>query len=221
MIMTRNMLSVLFAAAMAMAGLTGCRGRSAASPDSQPAESEEVDPIHQRGAPPEVIFPAALRTDDPSLNQFIDDVLSFCVKGEYGRYRLAVASQYEPLQRQHFERAWNAVKEVRVRKIMRVHQPTTRQADPSRTDIRPELKGPIYCAHATITLRDDRRTRPVREVVVLLIQENGEWKLGPPAPSAIKHRIMGTQESAGDMVNPIDTDEEESSSRPATGPAAE
>jgi len=149
-----------------------------------------------------VIFPAALRTDDPSLNKFIDDVLGFCARGDYGMYRLAVGSQYEPLPRKNFERAWHAVKEVRVRKVIRVHEPTTRPAASAPVEIREELRNPIYCVHGTILLRDNQRPRPVREVVVLVIKENGEWKLGPPAPAAIKQRIMGTDEPAGDLVNP-------------------
>jgi hypothetical protein len=218
--MTRKTFSILFAALLAAGGAAGCRDRSSAA-DTQPSDAEEVDRINPRGAePPEVIFPAALRTDDESLNRFIDSVLGFCVKGEYGSYRLAVGSQYEPLPRKNFERAWRAVKEVRIRKILRVYEPTTRAADPSRTDVREELKHPIYCVHGTITLRDTQRTRPVREVVVLLIKEHGEWRLGPPAPLAVKHRIMGMEAPAGDLVSPV-THDEEPSSRPTTTRAAE
>jgi len=85
------------------------------------------------------------------------------------------------------------------------------------TEIREELSNPIYCVHGTILLRDNQRPRPVREVVVLVIKENGEWKLGPPAPAAIKQRIMGTDEPAGDLVNPAIFDRP--ASEPSTAPA--
>ncbi len=213
-IMRRNLFHILLATALA-AALTGCRDRSTPTPGSQPAESDEVDRIESHGdEAPEVIFPAALRTDDPSLNRFIDDVLGFCAKGDYGMYRLAVGSQYEPLPRKSFERAWHAVKEVRVRKVIRVHDPTTRAAGSAPAETREELRNPIYCVHGTIVLRDNQRPRPVREVVVLVIKENGEWKLGPPAPPAIKQRIMGTDAPAGDLVNPAMFD------RPALEPSS-
>ncbi len=202
MSMRRNLFHVLLATARA-ALLSGCRDQPTPGPGTQPTESDEVDRIESQGdEAPEVIFPAALRTDDPSLNKFIDDVLGFCARGDYGMYRLAVGSQYEPLPRKNFERAWHAVKEVRVRKVIRVHEPTTRPAASAPAEIREELRNPIYCVHGTILLRDNQRPRPVREVVVLVIKENGEWRLGPPAPAAIKQRIMGTDEPAGDLVNP-------------------
>ncbi|MGB9626672.1 MAG: hypothetical protein ACPMAQ_17595, partial [Phycisphaerae bacterium] len=211
--MRRNLFHIVLATAIA-AVLTGCRDRSTPPPGSQPAESDEVDRIEPHGdEAPEVIFPAALRTDDPSLNRFIDDVLGFCARGDYGMYRLAVGSQYEPLPRKSFERAWHAVKEVRVRKVIRVHEPATRMAGSAPAEAREELRNPIYCVHGTILLRDNQRPRPVREVVVLVIKENGEWKLGPPAPPAIKQRIMGTDAPAGDLVNPAMFD------RPAPEPS--
>lgn len=176
----------------------GCRQGSS---DDVPSEELKKDRIDARGQGPTVEFPSDVRSDDASLNNFLDHLLRQCAAGEYGSYRLAVASEYEPLPRRTFERAWYNVEQVRVRKILKVHEP-----DPAlleRPDIREELKAPIYCVHATIRLRQrpDRQVpQPIREVVVLVVQEQGEWKLGPPAPLALKQRIVGAPAQAEDLV---------------------
>ncbi len=210
---TRNAKGTRLALLGAALILCGCRNEPPPTPGEQISE-EQRDPISVRGTEaPKVEFPLEQRSGDAALDEFIDRTLNACVRGEYGIYRMAVGSQYEPLPRRSFERAWRAVKEVRIRRLMLVHDPDTQAADTQRTDMRPELKGRVYCAHATITLRDPRRSRPVREIVVLLIQENGEWKLGPPAPLALKYRIMGIEAPAEDLVGADES--------PDTAPAAE
>ncbi len=218
--MSRRFLVLWFTCPAVLPLIAACREEPTPSATSQVVDAEIKDPIRKRSDAPEILFPDTVRTTDASLNQFIDNLLRACVEGEYGLYRLAVGSQYEPLNRRNFERAWHAVKEVRLRKIERVHEPTTRQIDPARTDIRPELKGTIYCAHATITLREDRKNKPVREVVVLIIQEDGQWKLGPPASQALKRRIMGTDSPAADLVDIPDRKTDPAESGSATAPSS-
>lgn len=191
-----------FIAAVLALGLTawsdGCRQGSS---DEVPSEELKKDRIDARGEGPSVEFPSDVRSDDADLNNFLDHLLRQCAAGEYGSYRLAVASEYEPLPRRAFERAWYNVEQVRVRKILKVHEPDAALVE--RPDIREELKAPIYCVHATIRLRQrpDRPVpQPIREVVVLVVQEQGEWKLGPPAPLALKQRIVGAQGHAEDLV---------------------
>lgn len=195
-------------------GVGACKDKAEPTPTSKPVDEYIADPISQRLAPPAVEFPDTLRSPDASLNAFIEELMQICTRGEYGLYRLAVAARYEPLGRTQFEKAWHAVQKVQIRNIKLIHQPTTRHTDPARTDIPEELKNPIYCVHGTITLREvegRKIRRPVREVVLLIIKENGDWKLGPPANARIKHEIMGIQEASDDMVV-IETG---SSTRPA------
>lgn len=201
--------------------LGACKKEEAPPPTTLPVDGYIVDPITQRTAPPLVEFPDWIRTNDASLNEFIDKLLQHCVRGEYGLYRLAVSTKFEPLGRTQFEKAWHAVERVQIRNIRLIHQPTTRHWDPARTDIPEELKHPIYCVHGTIYLRElpgrQLLKKPVREVVVLVVKENGEWKLGPPAPADVKRDVMGVQDS-GDLVAPRAGDKMPPA--PATGPAA-
>lgn len=184
-----------------LCGLLVCCGACddrTADPEPDPMELL-TEPIESTEKPPELIFPAAVRTEDASVNTFIDNLLSACAKGQYGLYRLAVASQYDPMAQRHFERAWHAVKQVEIRGVECIYTPPAAEKLAQRPDLREELRHPIYSVHATITLREGF-DRPTRELVVLIVKENDEWKLGPPASPAIKHRMVGDQSDADDLV---------------------
>lgn len=189
-------LGLLFA--LTALSFVACREEPSSRPAQDSAEPAPGDMIRTGDEPPpNIVFPDAQRAEDPTVNEFLQGLMTSCAKGDYMAYRLAVASQYDPLPRANFERVWHAIKEVRIRRLMRVAGPSTRAAD-SAPDAGP--KGPIYGVHATVTMRDERRAKAVREVVVLLVREAGEWKLGPPAPASVKYEIMGIQSPAGDLV---------------------
>jgi len=174
-----------------------------------------------------VEFPESARAEDAALNEFVEDVLGTCARGDYARYRLAVSSQYEPMTRQRFETAWHSVRLVQVRNVKCVYTPPP-GLDAGRTDIRPELRHPIYCIHATITLKERARRR-VREVVVLAVKENDRWKLGGPAPLKLKYEILGipqpaaepAEAPAGDLVGEARVPAGSQPSWPATTRSAE
>jgi hypothetical protein len=195
----RSVLVLVIAGAFA-AGIPACEDESA-EPDSGEFDEFVRDPVQTQGEPPTIEFPASARVEDDSVNQFIEDLLKHCRDGDYGLYRLAVSTRYEPLSREQFQRAWYAVKTVRIRDIIKVYDPATHPIDPSNPHFRDEYRHPIYCVHATIELREDHH-RPVREVIVLIVRENDEWKLGPPASLGLKRKIIGDDTAVEDMVAP-------------------
>lgn len=214
-----QMTLVIAMSGLAAASVVGCKGKSPTTTDRSGLLETDID---TKGDAPSVVFPAECHTADESLNAFVEDLLKRCVEGQYGSYRAAVASQIDPMNKYTFERAWHAVKEVRIREIRLVYTPPPEGVPPERAEQRPELLGPIYCAHATITLRQVKPPhRPEREVVVLIIRENGEWRLGPPAPARLKHEIMGESAEPSDLVEPRNPPADIPSTTPATSaPAA-
>jgi hypothetical protein len=188
--------------------LLGACSRDEPTPKKSLSDKMLEDPIEMQGKPPKIDFPADVRCDDESINDFIDELIRICLQGEYGRYRLAVSTKVDPIDREQFRRAWQAVEKVEVRRIVKIWPPPGKPL-PTQPAGREELLHPIYGVHARITLREQpgrsERAR-TREVVVLVIQENGEWKLGPPAGRDIKYRIMGIDAATDDgLLTPTTT----------------
>ncbi len=161
---------ILFAAAVTAWFLGGCRcGRDINVSDgpeiNKPPLSKE-DPDAPR---PAVLFPPALRQTDPTLNAFIERVLTICSRGDYDGFRELFGSAYEPTREEQFKKVWYGVESVEVAQVQ----------------VGPE-KQPHYYVMAQVRLRKpDRKGREDRSVPVMVFKEAGEWRVGPPPQGAI------------------------------------
>ncbi|MFQ6047935.1 MAG: hypothetical protein ACE5K7_01040 [Phycisphaerae bacterium] len=123
------------------------------------------DYIRTEGPPPKFVFPEALRSREPELSRFISEFVQVCLRGDYAGYRLRVSRQCEPVGRDTFERAWHAVKQVRVRSIRRL-------------DGAVKYPPPVYLVRADVELREPAK-KPLREVALLIFREQGQWTTAP------------------------------------------
>ncbi len=134
--------------------------------------------------PPTFHFPGRVRTEDESLNKFIEQFKEVCLRGEYGQYRLKVSRRVEPLSKQQFENAWHAVKSVRIELIRKLEPGTVRKLSEAVG-----LSEPIYGLVFRTRLRETVRTRKAdRQIVALIFKEEGQW-VAAPAPRDIKDKL--------------------------------
>ena len=119
-------------------------------------------------------FPSEVHADDPAVNQFIRRVISTCAEGDYERFRLLWAVRETPFPRQEFERGWKALKKVRVAALQKM-----KHADGEY----------LYSLHVQVKL-DESVPEPARDVVLLIVRENGQWRLAR-APAHHRKRVLG------------------------------
>ena len=128
--------------------------------------------------PPSFEFPDSLRSNNESLNRFLDEFRGICERGEYERYRLAVSRQIDPIHEGRFENIWHAVKHVRIELIKRL---------PAEVK---ELPAPAYAVMAKVTLREEYvKEEPHRYITIVAFREEGEWVFAP-SPDERVNRAM-------------------------------
>lgn len=171
-------------------GVGGC--------EREPGSSEAVP---AGGGLPEstlIDFPPDVQVDDPSVNAFAREIIETCAGGDYERFRLLWTVKEEPFPRGQFERAWKALKKVRVLALQKMKT----------------LEGEyLYYLHVRVLL-DKSVPEPdrEREFVLMVVKENDRWRLAS-APSHLRRKVLG--EKAEDSEN----GDGRASSRSTTEPA--
>ncbi|MCP4590948.1 MAG: hypothetical protein GY842_09390 [bacterium] len=153
--------------------LTGACAREAApTGDALPVEAD----------PSPIDFPREVQADAPEVNRFVREVVETCAGGDYESFRLLWSVHENPFPRAEFERGWKALRKVRVLALDKYKTPEGEY---------------LYSIHARVEL-DQELPDPVREVVLLVVQENGQWRL-KTAPSYHQQRVLGAgdEEAAG------------------------
>ena len=130
-------------------------------------------------------FPAALQCDNPEVNQFVRQMVDTCAGGDYEKFRLLWSVREQPFSRQDFERGWKSLKHVQVVALQRMK---TREGQP------------LYSLHARVEL-DPSMPEPEREVVMLIVQENAQWRLAR-APAHHRNKVLGIGDEAGSASQP-------------------
>jgi hypothetical protein len=138
-------------------------------------------------APSIMAFPEALHADDPEINAFIEHLVATCVAADYDAFRLMWSALEEPLGEQEFLVGFRATRHVTVLDLA-----------PRRT-----REGEIvYLLYCMVELDPDVVPEPKRDIVLLLRQETGSWRIARPphreakalkAAFAEKHGITRTK----------------------------
>jgi hypothetical protein len=117
--------------------------------------------------PPVLSFPATARTDDPSLNEFIEHVFEVCRVGQYEDYRLLHSRYEQPISRDKFKEFWERVKSITVQDVEPV----------SAGDAGAEANEPAWkvTAHVVFEPGSKRAKRDIRFVVT---REGQRWVVG-------------------------------------------
>jgi hypothetical protein len=107
-------------------------------------------------------FPESLRADHPTVNAFIEEVIRTCIARDYEAFRLLWRVEEKPMSQQEFLRGWEAAEEVRV---LQLQQWQTEKG---------EL---LYAARGIVRLNPNEVPNPEIEITLLIVQENGKWRL--------------------------------------------
>ncbi len=168
-------IGLAFAVAVSAAvGIVACERESQPSA-GPPAALTEKSPID---------FPMEVQADDPAVNQFVRQITEICVEGDYERFRLLWAVREDPFPRREFERGWKALNKVRVIALQKMKTKTGEY---------------LYYLHARVEL-DESVPEPEREVVLLIIKENDQWRLAK-APAHLIKQVLGTTDGGNANLN--------------------
>jgi len=140
----------------------------------EPEQQTEIKPPSPARNPRELlVFPDELRVEDASVNAFITRAMETCAAREYDAFRLLWSVRQDPLPREEFEEGWQAVEEIRIKAV----RPATLAPDPQREMPDPQS---VYAVVAEVMLDPKHpaaKGRPRRHVVLMLVQEQGDWRL--------------------------------------------
>jgi hypothetical protein len=162
---------LLFLLASGHAGGCNCGGDQG---DGQTSIIDEPLLADENPDAPRAVFPEDRRTDDPSLNAFVEKAMRVCSEGDYDGFRQLFGTAYQPTERKQFKRIWAAVREIRVE---RVH---AGRGEPL-----------AYYVHAEVHWRKpDKNRRLSRSAVIMAYQEGGQWRIGS-APREAVRAILG------------------------------
>lgn len=138
-------------------------------------------------------FPPAVQSDDPEVNRFVRKITETCVGGDYENFRLLWSVHEAPFPRREFERGWKALKKVRVLALEKMKTPDGEY---------------LYSIHARVEL-DESVPEPAREVVLLIVRENDQWRLAQ-APAHHREKVLDTAAEENANANSPDHGDETS-----------
>jgi hypothetical protein len=136
--------------------------------DMNPLVSEAVVDIPERIVlenEMEILFPKSVRCDNKEVNQFVANFLNVLAGKKYKEYRLMVTQQREPVGREMFEKAYDRMSKIEVTGMDKIENVKL------LSDVKIEMKPPVYCLKAHVVLRDTSE----RYVEIQIFKENGNW----------------------------------------------
>lgn len=131
----------------------------------KPGGDEPVSPTG--GSPPraELVFPAALRVEDETVNAFLERAMQVTTGGDYDVFRTLWVAVDEPFARDQFDRGWQSLIRLRVEVLQKIRDPVDQAV--------------IYGLYAVAELDPEALPageEPQRRVVLELRREAEGWK---------------------------------------------
>lgn len=163
--LTRAGLALFVPAAL----LAACEGASDPAGPPPPSPRGRVR-LPERA--PQYSFAAGLEERYPEIVAFMRQFLETCLAGDYAGYRRLVTRTADPESRDRFEKILHTLQTLTVETI--------------ETGELPETGGPVYLVTSRVEFDPDQRTAqrrgPVRRVAIVVLQEDGEWRMGLAPP---------------------------------------
>lgn len=160
-----------------------------------------------------MIFPDALRCAEESVNEFVLNAMQTTTHGDYDSYRLLWSAFEKPLTRREYEEGWSAVKTVELRALQKVK--VSGWPDVERGG---EELTTVYLLAAAVSIdpqhRMARRQPPHRDVALMLVSEQGQWRLAEPPPRLrkwLRDFLTAKAGPSGEAVTPAAPDSDASS----------
>lgn len=136
-----------------------------------------------------VDFPEQVRADDPEVNAFIERAIRICQAQNYDDFRLLWSALEEPLGEQEFRKGFAAMRKVTILDLLK------------RRTKEGEI---VYLVHCLLQFEPAAVPDPERDVVLLLRQESGQWRVATPPEKearALKARLAARRQPAGANSN--------------------
>lgn len=186
----RTVSGLIVSGLMVAGSMGGCQcGRDVGVGDEERLARDTIVEKNPQADRPNVNFPPALMTEDVSVNKFIQQALDVCYKGDYDGFRQLFSTSYKPTGQDDFERVWHGVRSIEV----------------VRVEKHPRKDPPEYYVHAEVQLRKpDHQGRKRRDVVVMVVDESGEWRLGI-APAEIAKAMIAVENKSELLTTQPDT----------------
>lgn len=177
--------------------VSGCTQTESEEPPPRQASQRAPDHVER------VVFPDALHVDHEPVNVFIEKALTICARGDYESFRLLWSARQDPLRREEFEQGWQAVRTIRVRAVEKIVLPGADGggADPRHSTppngVAPDVSYVLLAEAEFDPNHPLGQRQPVRDFVLLVLQEQGEWRLGR-APAAVREWIKARSSAQQD-----------------------
>jgi hypothetical protein len=169
--------------------LTACKRQSNGAATGDDIHPPDLVDLDKTVPTPEVIFPQELKTDDPTVNEFIHSALEACQKGSYDRFSELFGVTVEVPEAPQFGKVWRGVKSIRVAGTYK---------NPSKDPEQPAE----YYVHVVVQLRQpDRYERTERQAVLWVFRERDQWRMAP-ASSEIQGRLLYANTQPADGSTP-------------------
>lgn len=166
-----------WAGLFALALLAGC---GSGEETEAGLDYEDLVEVQPGAVPPRIKFPAEWQQEDPSVNEFVSNVLDICQRGNYDKFCSLFGINEVPPSHDDFQRIWGGVSEVAVRSIHPGPQ------DP-----------PQYFVHAVVKLRKpDAQKRLQRDIVVRIFKELNEWRISGASKEIIRKVLIADSQPA-------------------------
>jgi hypothetical protein len=146
-------------------------------------ERDEPGPRTPRPTPVRiqpVVFASDAYSKDPTVNAFVREAIEICIRGDYEAFRLLWSAREEPLTEQEFLRGWRAVQRVTIQQITEMQTPAG------------EI---VYGVRGQVELDPDEVPEPVRDIVLVLVGENDQWRIRR-APGGVR-KVMNAGREGG------------------------
>lgn len=165
-------------------------------PTGTKGDSKPVAPV-----PPKNIleFPAELRVQDNAINGMVEKAMSACASGDYNLFRGLWSVREEPISKEEFDEGWKAVREIRIRALQKIRIDLGTNNDNRSTEPGGDVHYVVLASVVFDPSLKATQKEPEREVVLLVIPEQGEWRVAR-APKSIRewiHQQLSTKPATG------------------------
>ena len=158
--------------------LTGCERSPSESRDRASSRAGEAR-VPPPAITPEYSFAEGLREQHAEITGFLQEFLEVCLAGDYAGYRRLASRQREPESRERFQAVYHAIRSLVVESVARIDHPDLAH-----------LSDKVYLVITSLRFHPESKTRLRRrtdQVAILVIREEGQWRM-LPAPSDLQPR---------------------------------
>lgn len=113
--------------------------------------------------PPKVTFAEGVRSGNAGLDDFIQNFIEVCLRGDYDQYRLCWTAYSPPISSSQFRTIWDMAEHIVITRI---------------ASLPGKARGKAYLVKASATLNPRAKVQH-KDVELLVLWEDGKWVIAP------------------------------------------